>query len=156
MRFLHQRQRTAYHCKSRNQNVHICTSFPSSNSHKSKTKGIRCQLQMWRVVSRTPKLGKPSSLPVRMPVLCSSIYFYFFIFFYFCLFRAPPVAYGRSRARHGIRVAVAGTTAQQGGTEPHLQPTSQLMAMPARSLTHRGSPGIQAASSWMLAGFLTP
>ena len=46
--------------------------------------------------------------------------------FYFCLFRATPMAYGNSQARGQIGDAVAGNA----GSEKHLQPTPQLTATP--------------------------
>ena len=52
---------------------------------------------------------------VYFEVLCTSI---LFSFFFFILFRALPVAYGSSQARGRI------------GSEPHLQPMPQLIAMP--------------------------
>ena len=49
----------------------------------------------------------------------------------FLLFRATPVAYGSSQARGGIRVAADSLHHNHNnlGSEPHLQPTLQLMAM---------------------------
>ena len=57
--------------------------------------------------------------------------FYFF-YFLFCLFRDTPTAYGGSQARGRIRAAAASLhhSHSNAGSEPHLQPTSQLMAMP--------------------------
>ena len=51
----------------------------------------------------------------------------------FCLFafsRAPPEAYGDSQARGGIGAVAAGLSQSHSNatSEPHLQPTSQLMA----------------------------
>ena len=56
----------------------------------------------------------------------------FFVFFFFCLFRAEPAAYGGSQARGLIR-AIAAALCQShnnAGSEPHLQPTPQLTAAP--------------------------
>ena len=59
------------------------------------------------------------------------------VIFFFCLFAiswAAPVAYGGSQAR-GLIGAVATSLRQShsnAGSEPHLQPTPQLMAMPDR------------------------
>ena len=52
--------------------------------------------------------------------------------FFFCLFRAPPTAYGGSQARGRIRAAVAGLHHSHSnmGSEPCLQPTPQLTATP--------------------------
>ena len=63
--------------------------------------------------------------------------FYFIILFYlfFCLFAiswATLVAYGGSQARGLIGAVAAGPhqSHSNAGSEPHLQPTPQLMAMP--------------------------
>ena len=45
-----------------------------------------------------------------------------------CLFRAALLAYGGSQARGQIRTAAAGL--HYRGSEPRLQPTPQLTAMP--------------------------
>ena len=54
---------------------------------------------------------------------------FFFFFFYF---RATPAAYGGSQARGRIRAIAAGLHHSHSnmGSEPRLQPTPQLMAMP--------------------------
>ena len=53
------------------------------------------------------------------------------ILFYFCLFRAAPMAYGESQARSPIRAVVDGLshTHSDTGSKLHLRPTPQLMAM---------------------------
>ena len=54
-------------------------------------------------------------------------------FFIFCLFlRAAPTAYGGSQARGGMRAvaAVLHHSHSNAGSEPPLQPTPQLTAMP--------------------------
>ena len=56
--------------------------------------------------------------------LCSDL----LIFFFFCLFRATPTAYGISQTRGPVG-AVAAVLYQNARSESHLQPTSQLMAM---------------------------
>ena len=50
----------------------------------------------------------------------------------FCLFRAAPAAYGGSQARGRIRAVAADLSHSHSniGSEPRLQPTPQLMAMP--------------------------
>ena len=55
-----------------------------------------------------------------------------FFFFFFCLFRAAPEAYGGSQARGPTGAAAAGPHHSHGntGSEPHLRPTPQLMATP--------------------------
>ena len=54
------------------------------------------------------------------------------LFFFFCLFRATSAAYGGSQARGIIGATAAGLhhSHSNARSEPHLQPTPQLMAMP--------------------------
>ena len=51
---------------------------------------------------------------------------------FFCLFRAAPMAYGRSQVRGRIGTAAAGLhhSHSNAGSEPHLQPTPQHTATP--------------------------
>ena len=58
----------------------------------------------------------------------TTILFYFFIFF----FRAMLVAYGESPARGQIRAVASGLhhSHSNAGSELHLRPPPQLMAMP--------------------------
>ena len=61
-----------------------------------------------------------------------SFCFCFVLFcFVFCLFRAAPVAYGGSQARGPIRATAASLhhSHNNARSEPHLLPTTQLMAM---------------------------
>ena len=62
--------------------------------------------------------------------------------FFFCLFRAAPMAYGGSQARGRIRTTAAGLRDSHGhsnaGSEPCLQPTPQLMATLDPQATERG------------------
>ena len=57
---------------------------------------------------------------------------FFFVFWFF--FRAAPVAYGISQARGPIGATAAGLHHSHhhsnAGSELHLQPTPQLMAIP--------------------------
>ena len=55
-----------------------------------------------------------------------------FFFFFFCLFRAAPVAYGGSQARGRISVVATGLyhSHTNVGSELSLQPTPPLTAMP--------------------------
>ena len=55
-----------------------------------------------------------------------------FFFFFFWLFRATPVAYGICQAKGGIEAAAASQHHSHSsvGSEPRLQPTPQLVAMP--------------------------
>ena len=50
----------------------------------------------------------------------------------FCLLRASPMAYGGSQARGLIRAVADGHSHSHSNarSEPHLQPTLQLTAMP--------------------------
>ena len=56
----------------------------------------------------------------------------FFFFSFFLFFRAISVAYGGSQVRGQIRAIAARLyhSHSNTGSEPHLQPTPQLMAMP--------------------------
>ena len=62
--------------------------------------------------------------------------FFFLSFFFFssvfCLLRATPVAYGGSQAKGLIGATAAGLRQSHSNTrsEPRLQPTTQLTAMP--------------------------
>ena len=53
-----------------------------------------------------------------------------FLLFFFCLSRAAPAAYGRSQARGPIGAVAAGLhhSHSSARSEPHVQPTMQLMA----------------------------
>ena len=54
------------------------------------------------------------------------------------LFRGAPVAYGGSQGRGRIRATAAGLHHSHTGSEPHLQPTPHLTAMPDPQTTERG------------------
>jgi len=65
-----------------------------------------------------------------------------FIYIYFCLFafsRAIPVAYGGSQARGLIGAVATGLHQSHSnlGSEPSLQPTPQLTAMPDHQPTEQ-------------------
>jgi len=68
---------------------------------------------------------------------------FYFILFIFCLFAiswAAPMAHGGSQAR-GLIGAVAASHSHShsnSGSEPHMQPTPQLMATPDHSPTEQG------------------
>ena len=68
-------------------------------------------------------------------------------FFFFLLFRATTVAYGISKTRGRNWAGAAGLHHSHSnmGSEPCLQPISQLTAMP----------DIKPASSWIIVGFIT-
>ena len=76
------------------------------------------------------------------------------LFFFFCLFRAAPMAYRSSQYRGQIGATAVSLHHSHSnmGSELHLQPTPQLNV---RSLTHWARPGIEPVSSWILAGFIT-
>ena len=66
-----------------------------------------------------------------------SLIFNFIIYLFFCLFAiswAAPVAYGGSQAGGRIGAIVTGLrqSHSSAGSEPRLQPTPQLAAMPDR------------------------
>ena len=56
----------------------------------------------------------------------------FFVFFVFCPFRAAPAAFGGSQARALIGAVAASLrhSHSHARSEPHLRPTSQLIATP--------------------------
>ena len=59
-------------------------------------------------------------------------YLYIYLFCLFCYFYAAPAAYGGSQARGRMGAVAAGLHQSHSnvGSEPHLQPKPQLMAMP--------------------------
>ena len=63
-----------------------------------------------------------------------------FFFFFFHFFRATPMAFGNSDARGWTGATAAGLCHSHSnmGSEPHLQPTPQPMAMPDPWLTEQG------------------
>ena len=50
------------------------------------------------------------------------------LFFFFCLFRAKPKAYGGSQARGLIEAIAASLYHSNAGSKPHLRPTPHLRA----------------------------
>ena len=60
------------------------------------------------------------------------VIFIYFLFFCLAFSRAAPAAYGGSQARGPIGAVVAGLhhSHSNGGSEPGLRSTPQLMAMP--------------------------
>ena len=83
--------------------------------------------------------------------------FHYWVFFFFLLpFRAAPKAYGSSQTRIQIRTMPASHRHSHShvGSEPCLWSTLQLTATPDLRLTEQVGPGIESASSWILAGFI--
>ena len=70
----------------------------------------------------------------------STIFFFNFFIFVFCLFRAIPKAHGGSQARGQIGAVAAGLhhSHSNARSEPHLQPTPQLTATPEPLPTEQG------------------
>ena len=62
-----------------------------------------------------------------------------FFFFFFCLFRAIPTAYGGSQARGQIGATAESLCCSHSNTI---------------SLTHRARPGVESVSPWMLVRFI--
>ena len=93
---------------------------------------------------------KAAFLPVCLP--SPSLPFFLTFFFFFCLFKAAPMAYGSS---------------QESNQRCSHQPTPQqhwIRAMSATyttahsndwSLPNQARPGIEPSSSWILVGFIT-
>ena len=75
------------------------------------------------------------------------------LFLFFCLFRAAAAAYGSSQARGQIRAVAAHLYHSHSsvGSKPHLLPIPQLQQ---RRIINPVRPGIEPASSWILAGFV--
>ena len=69
---------------------------------------------------------------VKIGMFSFFILFFFFFFFFFVFSRATPAACGGSQARGLIGAVAAGLqhSLSNLGSEPCLQPTSQLVAMP--------------------------
>ena len=70
-------------------------------------------------------------------IICLQVFLFIYLFIYFCLFAISwpaPAAYGGSQPRGLIRAVVSGLhqSHSNAGSEPHLQPTPQLTAMPDR------------------------
>ena len=74
----------------------------------------------------------------------------------FCLFRATPAAYGGSQARGLIRAVATSLRHSHSNarSEPHLQPTPQLIGNTG-SLTHGVRSGIEPVSSRILVRFVS-
>ena len=68
------------------------------------------------------------------------IFFFFFLSFFLLFLWAAPAAYGGSQARGGIGAVATGLrqSHSNAGSEPRLQPTPQLTAMPDHQPTEQG------------------
>jgi len=67
-----------------------------------------------------------------MRLVVPSVFFFFFFFGLFAISWAAPTAYGGSQARGPIGAIATGLrqSHSNSGSEPRLQPTPQLTAMP--------------------------
>ena len=67
-------------------------------------------------------------------------YPYLFFFFFFCLFKAPPTAYGGSQTRGQTRAVATGLhhSHSNAGSKPCLQPTPQFTATTDPEPTEQG------------------
>ena len=90
-------------------------------------------------------------------ILSKFLYFTTYRFFFFCLFRATPVAYGGFRARGLIRATAAGLyhSYSNARSKPHLRTAPHTAHGNAGSLTHWARPGIEPATSWFLVRFVS-
>ena len=79
------------------------------------------------------------------------------VFYLFIYFRATPVAYVSSQVRGRVGAVAASLNHSHSNTESnmHLQPTPQLMAINAGSLTYRARSVIEPAYSSMLVRFIS-
>ena len=102
----------------------------------------------WSPQVLQPPSLEPAVLWLRLGALVCRVLlpdgvFFVFLFFLFCLFvfsRAAPVAYGGFQARGPIGAIAAGLYHSHSNirSEPHLQPTPQLMATPDPQPTEQG------------------
>ena len=88
------------------------------------------KVKVLRITAKYHQLRSPD-LYFGFSIECVFVYFFLF----FCLFafsKAAPSAYGGSQARGLIKAVAAGLhhSHNNAGSEPHLQPTSQLTATP--------------------------
>ena len=74
-------------------------------------------------------------------------------FFFFVFLGQPVVAYGSSQARGRIGTVATALRHSNPGSKPHL--TYITAQGNTRSLMHWARPGMEPASSWILAGFIT-
>ena len=77
-----------------------------------------------------------------------------FIFNFFFLFRATPMAYGSSQAKGSNQSCSWWPTPQQHQIQA-VSATYTTACGNARSLIHRTRPGIKPASSWILVRFIS-
>ena len=84
--------------------------------------------------------------------LCLYIYIYIGLF---AIFGATPMGYGGSQARDLIGAVATGVPQSHSnvGSEPHLQPTPQLMGNTI-SIIHWARPGIKPAILWFPVRFV--
>ena len=85
-----------------------------------------CCYRAYRLVS------SPTSINAIMWAPSTSVWTsWFFVFFFFCLFRATPEAYGGCQVRGWIEAIATSLrhSLSNSSSEPHLQPTPQLTVM---------------------------
>ena len=80
-----------------------------------------CAILQWKVPQKDQRCA-PSCWKFLLPLL------FIYLFIYFCLFRATPMAYGGSQARGPIRAVAAGLrhSHRNTGSKLRLWPTPQL------------------------------
>ena len=91
-------------------------------------------------LQRAPRSACPATMPRTSAGSRQHCPFFFPSSSLFAFSRAAPWAYGGSQARGRIRATAAGLhhSHSRVGSEPHLQPTPQFMAMPDPSPTEQG------------------
>ena len=99
-------------------------------------------------------------LPENLPLVFFSVHIHFicFYFYFYCFFRAIPVAYESSQARG--RIGAVADSLHTPQPQPHrIWAVSAICTTAHRnagSLTHWGRPGIEPTSSWILVRFISP
>ena len=78
----------------------------------------------------------------------------FYLFIYFCLFRATPAAYGVSQTRGQIEAIASALHQSHSNTRSSHVWIYTTVHGNARSLTHSVRPGVEPVSSWMIVRFV--
>ena len=87
-----------------------------------------------------------------------TLFIYLFISFFFCPFRATPVAYGNTQARGLIGDVAAGLRPTPEPQQCRIQAASVTYSTAysnTGSLTHQSRSGIRPTTSWFLVGFVS-